>query len=365
MKNKLESFKSGLLEWRNALVFAVLVTTLFRWSLAEAYNIPTGSMENSLLVGDYILVSKIHYGPRTPQTPLQLPLSHQKIWGTEIPSYLDWIQLPSFRFPGLRQVERGEIVVFNTPKDLLDPTERPADLMTYLVKRCVAVAGDELEIRNKQLYINNEHVPDQAGIKYLYQMVSTYPLQDRHFENLQLGEEDRWFQGYNQAQQAVYGVLLTEAQYQTVAKAPYLVSLSPGSDQPQGFPLFPDFGEQSWDLHNYGPLKVPHQQMEIEVNTYTLAAYGELIQKYEGHKEVHIANGQLRIAGKSVNTYVFQQDYYFMMGDSRHNSIDSRYWGFVPASHVVGKPVMVLFSKDDNGRGTDKIRWNRIFSMID
>ena len=144
---KATNSKSKLTEWRNAAVFAVVVATLFRWSLAEAFVIPTGSMENSLLIGDHILVSKIHYGPRTPQTPLQIPLTHQKIWGTEITSYLDWIQLPTYRLPGLRGVERGESVVFNVPKDLLDPTERPMDLMTYLVKRCVAVAGDELEIK--------------------------------------------------------------------------------------------------------------------------------------------------------------------------------------------------------------------------
>src|SRR6184192_896599 len=139
--------KSFIREWRDSVVFAVVVATLFRWSLVEAFVIPTPSMENSLLVGDYLFVSKFHYGPRTPRTPLQIPLTHQKIPGTKIPSYLDWIQLPSYRLPGLREVKRGEPVVFNVPKDLTDPTERPIDLKTYLVKRCVAVHGDQLQIR--------------------------------------------------------------------------------------------------------------------------------------------------------------------------------------------------------------------------
>ncbi|MCL6261349.1 S26 family signal peptidase [Aquiflexum sp. TKW24L] len=123
MKSTSTQKKPMFIEWRNALVFAVIVASLFRWSLAEAFVIPTSSMENSLLVGDYILVSKVHYGPRTPATPLQVPLTHQKIWGTDIPSYLDWIQFPTFRLPGMREVERGETVVFNAPKDLLDPIE--------------------------------------------------------------------------------------------------------------------------------------------------------------------------------------------------------------------------------------------------
>jgi signal peptidase I len=155
MKTKHTSRKSAIKEWRDSIIFAVVVATFFRWGIAEAFVIPTPSMENSMLVGDFLFVSKYHFGSRTPRTPLQLPLTHQKIWGTEIPSYLPWIQLPSYRLPGLRKVERNEPVVFNVPKDLLDPTERPIDLKTYLVKRCVAIGGDVLMIRDKSMLILN------------------------------------------------------------------------------------------------------------------------------------------------------------------------------------------------------------------
>ncbi|HAC24810.1 MAG TPA: signal peptidase I, partial [Cytophagales bacterium] len=171
--------KTKLREWRDAFVFAVVVATLFRWSLAEAFVIPTSSMENSLLVGDYLVVSKIHYGSRTPRTPLQIPLTHQKIWGTEIPSYLDWIQLPSYRLPGLQGVRRGEPVVFNVPQDLLDPTARPIDLKTYLIKRCVAIGGDVVEVRNRQLFINNRMAENPEGLMHSYWVTARDELSAR------------------------------------------------------------------------------------------------------------------------------------------------------------------------------------------
>ncbi|WP_373494525.1 signal peptidase I [Aquiflexum sp.] len=356
--------KSKLIEWRDALVFAVVVATLFRWSLAEAYVIPTGSMENSLLVGDYILVSKVHYGARTPQTPLQVPLTHQKIWGSEIPSYLDWIQLPSYRIPGLRNVERGEIVVFNTPKDLLDPTDRPDDLMTFLVKRCVAVAGDVFEIRDRQIFINDEAMANPPGMKYQYHVISEYPLQPHHLDYIGLDEDDFWHSGYTKGKRIKYGMFLTNEQLKDIKKAPYIVSIETGSDSPVGFPLFPNTMNNTWNLNNYGPLALPQKGMTIEINEKSLDFYGELIEKYEGNKTVKITDGKLEINGNKVENYTFIQGYYFMMGDSRDNSIDSRYWGFVPESHIVGKPVMVIFSKNEHGEGFDKVRWERIFSRI-
>ncbi|WP_194776272.1 signal peptidase I [Pararhodonellum marinum] len=356
--------KSSLIEWRNALVFAVVVATFFRWSLAEAYVIPTGSMENSLLVGDYILVSKIHYGSRTPQTPLQVPLTHQKIWGTDIPSYLDWVQLPSYRLPGLRNVERGETVVFNTPKDLLDPTDRPDDLMTFLVKRCVAISGDVLEIRDRQIYINDEAMVNPPRMKFQYHVITQYPLQPHHLANLGLDGDDFWFSGFND-NKAIYSMFLTEDQLEKIQKAPYLVSVESGSGSPVGFPLFPATMNDKWDLNNYGPLTLPQKGLNIDINENTLDFYGELIEKYEGNRNVKIRDGKLEIDGKKVDNYTFKQGYYFMMGDSRDNSIDSRYWGFVPESHIVGKPLLVLFSKNEHGKGLDKVRWERIFSRIE
>ena len=357
--------KSKFIEWRNALVFAVVVATFFRWSLAEAYVIPTGSMENSVLVGDYILVSKVHFGPRTPQTLLQLPLTHQKIWGTEIPSYLDWVQIPSYRFPGFRNVERGEIVVFNAPKDLLDPTDRPNDLMTLLVKRCVAVPGDVLEIKDRKISINGKETVNPSGMKFQYEVTTKYPLQPHQLQNLGIGKEDYWVSGYVGENKTVYSMLLTNEQIDKVQKARDVVSVEVSSGSPVGFPLFPALKNDTWDLHNYGPLTVPQQGMTIQVNEMTLDFYGELIEKYEGNEQVKVANGQLEIDGERLEAYTFKQDYFFMMGDSRDNSIDSRYWGFVPESHIIGKPIMVLFSKNVEGEGLNKVRWERIFSTVE
>ena len=365
MKTAPTSKRNKLTEWRNALVFAVVVASLFRWSMAEAFVIPTGSMENSLLVGDYILVSKIHYGPRTPQTPLQVPLTHQKIWGTEIPSYLDWIQLPSYRFPGFTNVERGETVVFNTPKDLLDPTDRPSDMMTFLVKRCVAVAGDKLEIRNRDIFINGEQANSPVGVKFQYQVITSYPLQDHQLSKLGLQGGDFFMTGNTSENRSVYSMFLTKEQANKLQHATDVVAVETISDLPQSFPLFPASRNGTWDRNNYGPLAIPFKGMTIEVNETTLGFYGELIEKYEDNKQVNIQAAELEIGGKKVNSYTFKQDYYFMMGDNRDNSLDSRFWGLVPESHIVGKPVMVLFSKNEQGEGMNKIRWERIFSMID
>lgn len=362
---KATNSKSKLIEWRNAAVFAIVVATLFRWSLAEAFVIPTGSMENSLLIGDHILVSKIHYGPRTPQTPLQIPLTHQKIWGTEITSYLDWIQLPTYRLPGLRGVERGESVVFNVPKDLLDPTERPMDLMTYLVKRCVAVAGDELEIKGNQVIVNGKASDNPTGMKFQYDIATAYPLQIQHLEAIGLDGDDYWFLGYTNENKSVYRMLLTENQRQLITKAPYLQSIQASAKSQGGLPLFPAGKDGLWSMSDYGKLKVPQAGMTIRIDGESLDFYGELIEKYEGNTQVRIGAGKLEIDGKVIESYTFKQNYYFMMGDSRDNSIDSRYWGFVPEDHLVGKPVLIWWSKNEHGKGLQKIRWERIFSRID
>ncbi len=359
--------KSRVREWREAIVFAVVVATLFRWSLVEAFVIPTPSMENSLLVGDYLFVSKIHYGSRTPRTPLQIPLTHQKIWGTEIPSYLDWIQLPSYRLPGLRFVERGEAVVFNVPKDLLDPTERPVDLKTYLVKRCVAVGGDEIEIKKDQLFINGEISKNPPEMKLSYLVTANDEIHQRNFSSLEMDRDDYSFLGRTSDAKAVYRMLLTSDQQSQLKQAPYIISIEDGSklNEAGGAPLFPSLMNGQWDAENYGPLKVPAEGWKIDINATTLDQYGELIEKYEGNENVVVTGDQLSIDAQVVTEYTFKQDYYFMMGDNRHNSLDSRFWGFVPADHILGKPLFIWMSIDKEADLLHKIRWNRLFTLID
>jgi signal peptidase I len=356
--------KTKIQEWRDAIVFAVVVAALFRWSLAEAFVIPTASMENSLLVGDYLFVSKIHYGSRTPRTPLQVPLTHQKIWGTEIPSYLPWIQLPSYRLPGLRKVKRGEPVVFNVPKDLLDPTERPVDLKTYLIKRCVAVAGDVLEIRNKQVFVNGNPIVNPVEMKFSYLVTAKDQLHERTLSNWRLDRDDYSFVDRLSNDQVVYRMLLTGHQLKLVKSNSFISSVEETTNDGGGTPLFPLAMNNTWSERNYGPLSIPKKGMTMIVNDSTLAIYHEIIEKYEGHKQVAINKDQLWIDGKPINEYVFQQDYYFMMGDNRDNSLDSRYWGFVPEDHILGKPLFIWLSLDKEASLIHKVRWNRLFTMI-
>ena len=359
--------KSFIREWYDSIVFAVIAASLLRWSVVEAYVIPTPSMENSLLVGDYLFVSKFHYGTRTPRTILQIPLTHQKIWGTEIPSYLTWIQLPSYRLPGLREVKRGEPVVFNVPKDLTDPTERPIDLKTFLVKRCVAVHGDRLEIKNKQVFINGEVLTNPVGMKFSYLVMAKDEIHKRHLHSFGLDSDDYSYLGKtSDSKLAVYSMVLTREQVEKVKSASFIVSVEINTslnDEPDP-KLFPSLKSDVWTANNYGPLFIPEKGAKMTVNDSTLNVYGEIIRLYEGHKNVVIQNGELIIDGKPVSEYVFNQNYYFMMGDNRDNSLDSRYWGFVPEDHILGKPLFIWMSIDYEADLLHKIRWGRLLNLI-
>lgn len=356
--------KSKLIEWRDSIVFAVVVATLFRWSFVEAFVIPTPSMENSLLVGDYLFVSKFHYGARTPHTPLQIPLTHQKIWGTNIPSYLDWVQLPSYRLPGLRGVERGEPVVFNVPKDLLDPTERPIDLKTYLVKRCVGIGGDKLEVRNKQVFINDHPLDNPVNMKFSYQVVAKDEINLRNLVRLGLDSDDYYYLGRTPGSQAVYKMFLTAAELNEIKSIPYILSIEEERRNEPEANIFPSARGGQWNADNYGPLIIPKKGMNIPINDSTLNVYRDVIELYEGNKGILILGNALLINGEPVQNYVFKQDYYFMMGDNRDNSLDSRYWGFVPEDHILGKPLFIWMSVNSEADLLHKIRWHRMFSLV-
>jgi signal peptidase I len=360
--------KSKLREWREAIVFAVVVATLIRWGTVEAFVIPTPSMENSLLVGDYLFVSKIHYGSRTPRTPLQIPLTHQKIWGTEIPSYLDWVQLPSWRLPGFSSVQREDAVVFNVPDlTMNDGVERPIDLKTYYVKRCVGIPGDTLAISGRSLSVNGERLAMRPGMKFSYLVTAKEEITRRALNNLRLDADDYYFLGRMNDGKALYKMFLTGEQLQAVRAASFVTEVGDdytthdGPDQD----IFPAAMNTSWNGDNYGPIIVPSEGMTIDVNDSTLNMYGETIRLYEHHKNVSVGKNSLTIGGQPVKKYTFKQNYYFMVGDNRNNSLDSRYWGFVPADHIVGKPLFVFFSVDKHADLLDKIRWRRLFTLVD
>ena len=359
--------KSKLREWREAIVFAVVVATLIRWGTVEAFVIPTPSMENSLQVGEYLFVSKLHYGSRTPRTPLQIPLTHQKIWGTEIPSYLDWIKLPSFRFPGVSSVKREDVVVFNVPDvGMNDGIERPIDLKTYYVKRCVGIPGDTIVIKDRRLAVNGKSLSSPPGMKFSYLVTAKEEISDRSLSKLGLDGDDYYFLGRTNDGKALYKMFLTDAQREEANAAPYILEVGDdytthdGPDQD----IFPTAMNTSWNGDNYGPLIVPSEGMTITINDSTLGLYGETIRLYEHHKNIIISGGTLTIEGKPLREYTFSQGYYFMMGDNRNNSLDSRYWGFVPADHIVGKPLFIMFSVDKHANLLHKIRWDRLFTYI-
>ena len=360
--------KSKLQEWREAIVFAVVVATLIRWGTVEAFVIPTPSMENSLLVGDYLFVSKLHYGARTPRTPLQIPLTHQTIWGTEIPSYLTWIELPSWRLPGISHVKREDAVVFNVPDlKMNDGVERPIDLKKFYVKRCVGIPGDTLVIKDRKLFVNGTPLNEPMDMKYSYMMTASDEINKRNFVKMGIDPDDYYFLGRTQDGAVIYKILLTKAQHNELSAAPYVTSIGKDhttSDGPDN-DIFPSVMNTSWNGDNYGPVVVPRKGTSIPINDSTLAMYGETIRVYEHHDNLSISDKSLVIDGKAMSDYTFRQDYYFMMGDNRNNSLDSRYWGYVPADHIVGKPLFIWFSVDKYADLLHKIRWNRIFSVID
>lgn len=357
--------KSKSREWADAIVFAVVAATLIRWLFLEAYTIPTGSMERTLLVGDFLFVSKMHYGARTPKTPLQVPLTHQKIWGTDLQSYVDWIQLSQYRLPGFSEVERGDVVVFNFPGEL----EHPVDLRSNYIKRCVGVAADTIRIQDQQVIVNGTAFdnPEKMQHKYILK------LDGQPRENFILK--------YNLYDMQYYGegvlVSLSEEMAQEIKQLPFVKSVELVQFQAgeKGQDVMPaNYSKLAWNIDNFGPLVIPAEGMTIQLTEENIAKYYNTIKYYEGYDyyegntqpdEVELVEGKITILGKPVETYTFTQDYYFMMGDNRHDSLDSRYWGFVPQDHVVGKALFIWMSMDYYQSFLDKVRWNRIFTGIE
>jgi signal peptidase I len=375
-QNPTEGKKKGVIrEWLDALAFALVVATLVRWIFFEPFTIPTPSMEKSLLVGDFLFVSKLHYGARTPKTVLQMPLTHQKIWGTEIPSYLTWIQLPQFRLPGFSDVKAGDCLVFNWPADTIYPT----DLKTNYIKRCIGVAGDVLEIKNRQVYINGKAVKNPENLQHRYYIASTTSLSEGFFEKLGIASYDDGIPKFDQnapisgmfdqtSGMYVYYLHLTDKAVEKLRgfdfiKKIEIQSFSSGIPNERVYAFDP---ANPWNEDNYGPILIPKEGMSIKMDADGIRKYFTTILRYEGHDKVETRDGKLIVDGKELAEYTFTQNYYWMMGDNRHNSEDSRFWGFVPADHIVGKAWMIWLSIDPkNNFGIDGLRWRRLFNIID
>ncbi len=349
--------KSALKDWFESILFAVVVATLFRWLLFEQFIIPTPSMEGTMLVGDVIVVSKLHYGTRTLATPIQFPLTHQTFWGTEIPSYLDWIQLPTFRLPGFRKIKRMEPVVFNYPYE----DQHPKDLKAHWVKRCVGLPGDSLKVIDGLLLVNDSVMPLPPQLQSSFFIGAKGELKDRFFETNGISEHQQVNGGYYvQTAPRIVEKLRSLPFINQVTEVPMDYSFNDTSSFPNGSP-------HGWSTDNFGPVWVPKKGDVISINDLTLPVYAGIITRFEGWENAEVIDRKLYINGYETTTYAFQQDYFFMMGDNRHNSEDSRAWGFVPEDHVVGKPVMVLFSSKDGPWYTlpGRVRWSRLFKLID
>ncbi|RYF86376.1 MAG: signal peptidase I [Chitinophagaceae bacterium] len=340
-------------EWGDAILFAVIAATLIRWATFEAYTIPTPSMEKSLLVGDFLFVSKLHYGPRTPITPLQVPLTHQTIWGTTIPSYSDAIKLPSYRLPGFSEVKNNDVVVFNYPPE----EQHPTDLRTNYIKRCMGIAGDSIEVRDMQVFINGKPAENPEEMQYRYYLLTDQAVNERVFRDLDITDVAMVQGGY-----LVWTKPTTIPKLQQLGfiKDIILTKDPAGQGDPE---IFPHSSKYKWNKDYFGPLYIPKKGATVAINPTTLPLYETAILKYEGNENARVQDSTLYINDQPVTNYTFKQDYFFMMGDNRHNSADSRFWGFVPHDHVVGKAVMIWMSRDPYE--SVGIRWRRIFNIIE
>jgi signal peptidase I len=369
--------KSALREWWDSILFAVVAATLIRWLIFDPYTIPTPSMESSLMVGDFLFVSRVHYGTRTPRTPLQVPLTHQNIWLTKIPSYSELVQLPIFRLPGFSSVKNNDVVVFNYPGDY---GKFPVDLRTNYIKRCIAIAGDVLEVRNQQAYINGKPAVNAPRMQQEYYLKTDQLFDDAFFRQYDIINDYRpattainWqpVMEYDSTKKANiqtgYRVNTSSAVIESLKKLPWCKEVREYS-----FPkeykensTYPQSELMVWNRDNFGPLQVPKEGQTITLDAENIAKYGQVIEKYESNKDVIVNPLEITIEGKVIKTYTFKQNYYFMMGDNRHNSEDSRYWGFVPEDHIVGKAVFVWLSIESNyDKWYNFIRWNRVFRFI-
>jgi signal peptidase I len=363
--------KSVAREWLDSLLFAVVVATFIRWISMEAFTIPTSSMENSLLVGDFLFVSKLHYGARTPKTLLQIPLSHQRIWGTNIPSYLDWIQVPQFRLPGFSEIKRGDAIVFNYPHD-----EYPIDLKTYWVKRCVALAGDKFELKDGQISINGQLQtnPPEMQTSYLVNCKKNETINDRVFRSLNISER---IEGQN----GKYMVQTSPKTAEKLKALPFVESvvgnLAPKDSVEQYGAAFTNSPLYRWNKDNISGFTVPKAGETVQIDKQTMPLYRTIIEKFEGNESVKVTDDAITINGVAITSYKFKQNYYFMMGDNRHNSLDSRFWGFVPEDHILGKALFIWMSMEQYPQQGDysriapeggifsRIRWNRLFTVIE
>lgn len=383
--------QTKLVEWIDAIIFAVIAASFIRMFFIEAYTIPTSSMEKSMLVGDYLFVSKTAYGPKTPNTPLSFPFVHNTMpLSTTRKSYVEWIKTPYKRLAGLGKIKNDDVVVFHFPegdtvalrmqnqsyyqlvrsygKDRVWSDQRsfgniiarPVDKRENYIKRCVGIPGDVIEMKDGNLVVNNKPQKHLDGIQYNYLVKTSSTINPKALERLGISNADR--QNYSSNQ---YIFPLTDKMVNELNNFNNVTGIEKLLDSPDRWDpnIFPADSRFPWNVDNFGPLKVPAKGTTVEIDPDILPLYDRIIRVYEGN-DLEVRDKIVYINGNLASTYTFKMDYYWMMGDNRHNSADSRYWGFVPEDHVVGKAVFIWLSLDKDRGFPSNIRIKRMFKSI-
>ncbi|MCB0402424.1 MAG: signal peptidase I [Flavobacteriales bacterium] len=350
MKKLVSYIKQWLKAFSYALLTVIIVKAFFFW----IYVVPSTSMEKSLLPGDVILVNKMSYGIRLPITPLTFPLSHQRMpMNNNWKAYWDIIQLPYVRFFS-STIGRNDVVVFNYPMD----DELPIDHRSFYIKRCIGLPGDTIAIRSRKVYINNKFIGFPKYVTFNYHVQSTVELSQDTL--LKYGVTE----GGREAMENSWQLTLSDSALRQLRAKNYIQKISPLRIVEGNYAdyIFPFNEHYKWNVDHFGDLVIPKKGMEVQLDSNNIHLYQRVIEAYEGHEISWDEHGFV-INQVATNSYTFQQDYYFMMGDNRHNSSDSRFWGFVPESHIVGKATTILFSTNKDATGSN--RWERSFSGIE
>ena len=414
--------KTAFGEWVSSILFAVVAATLVHTYIMQPYIIPTGSLEKTLLVGDFLFVSKFHYGSRVPMTTVSFPMVHDTLPILKIRSYLKKPQLPFLRLPGLQKIKRNEIVVFSWPADTVRQffvkeagVRKPIDKKSNYVKRCVAIPGDTLQIIDGLVHIDGERtqLPQRARVQYIHTLSHNEGISARKLLDLGYKDFTRTYkikgitqQSFNAIRPYILGttgtsiedfkvitssrglpieivrqlrlqvteVLARERQLTLTLNEAKELAIQPWVDtvvrrnQAESIPntnFFPNALPYDWNEDNFGPLVLPKKGMQVTLTRENYPIYKKLIRDYEKNNFIREAD-RFYLNGQEVTQYTFKQDYYWMMGDNRHKSEDSRFWGFVPADHIVGKPVFIWFSIEgiNDGIKNWRIRWSRLFTTV-
>jgi signal peptidase I len=395
--------RSWMAEWVDAGLFAVVAATIIRTFFIEAFTIPTSSLEKSLMVGDYLFVSKVSYGAKVPNTPLSFPFTHHTMFLTkDTKSYLEWIELPYWRLPGLGKIKNYDYVVFNYPdgdtvalgaqnqsyyalcremgwtyvnnpdkvnlttnerEPFGDVVSRPPDKRENYVKRCVAIPGDTLQFINSELFINGKKAYVSENMQHHFQIQTNGGLvfSKKYMDELDMTERGEPYPLDNVGQNFVATLSYNSAR--KLKTNSNVVSVTQMNDSVGKYTpdIFPHTKNYSWNKDFFGPLWIPKKGVTVKLDTTNIALYNRIITAYEGNT-LELKDGKIFINGTPADSYTFKLDYYFMIGDNRHNSADSRYWGFVPEDHIVGKPVFIWMSWKNGFLG--KARWDRFFTFV-